>query len=275
MLRFGTFLWCAVALCLPLMAPSKASEVCPPRTSTYGKCPQGFRQNWPIPPSYWIDTDTVVEQVADDLWEYHWCLKSTATVDDDIYFLWRDHKWEGRTSCGGFWGHSLQTTFSPSDERLTTVVVGPDLTEIQPTTKLPLNQIPPPAFFHRIKEYITKFFVSLPLDKTGDNFTTTGLTIRSSATPVLKEDEWIETQYRLEYSDALADNVSAIRFAFSDNIIKQASELDGLFSLSNKMKLLEFTEPRLPANVIGAIVFVDLDGYEVGSMPVSLAIPSD
>lgn len=273
MLRLRRSLCCVLTLPVALAVPLEASEICPPKISTYEKCPNGFRQSWSIPPlpSY-IDTDTVVEQVNDGLWEYHWCLKSTESADDDFYFLWRDFNWEGATECGGFWGQSLQTLYPPADVR-TSLIVGPSLLEIQPNIQLPTDRIPPPPLWRRFLEYVTRISVSVPADKAGGSLATIRLTIRSTATPLINQNRQTATQYEIDYLYTV-DPLSApnIKFLFSDDIVARFEELSGSFS---KPRPLEFTKPGAPTNMLGTIIFVNPDGYKVGSMPVSLAVPID
>jgi len=269
----GRFLWCALTLPMAFAMPLKASEHCPP--PTYEKCPNGFRQSWPIPPlPAYIDTDTVVEEVENGLWEYHWCLKSTVPVEDEIFFIWGDLGWSGGTTdCGGFWGQNLRASYPPSDPRRTRLVVGPNLEEIRPDIQLPADRIPPPPLPLRALEYLNTLFGFLSLDKTGENLTPVELAIRSIATPVILDNEHVATRYELEYVNA-AQHGSPLRFFLGESLADRSEDLDRLFSLSEKPQSFEFTEEGPPTNVIGTLVFVGPDDYEVGSMPVSLAVPS-
>jgi hypothetical protein len=123
---------------------------------------------------------------------------------------------------------------------------------------------------------MSQIFASIPLDKEGNDVVTVGLSVRSTATPVITHNQQMATRYEIEYADPLSDGISRIQFSFSDDLVKRASQLgDGPFSFSDKPASLKFTDGGPPTNVIGTIVFVGPDGYGVGSMPVSLAVPSD
>jgi hypothetical protein len=215
MFRPRRFLWWALAMPMLLAARSEASEICPPRTSAYEKCPNGFRQSWPVPPlpSY-IETDTVVDPLDDGRWEYHWCLKSSVPVDNEIFFIWPDLRWTGgSTACGGFWGLNLQSPSPPSDLQ-STASVGEDLMEIQPQIQIPADRVP---IWQRVYEYITSIFASLSVDKSGETFIAVGLTIRSTATPVIEGGQ-VATRYEVEFEDHLSDGVSPIQFYFDSDL---------------------------------------------------------
>lgn len=274
MLRLGTFVWCALALFLPLKPPSNASEICPPPIPTYEKCPSGSAQEWPLPPWY-IAIDTVVEPIEDNRWDYHWCLKNIERLNDEFYVTWRDIHWNGFTMCGGFAGLNLQSHYRPSELRPTTIIVGSSRREIEPNIIRPIQPDEHQPIWNKFLEYVTNIFASVPIDKAGSELAAVGLTIRSTAMPVVINGQQISTRYKVEYSDAFADETSGLKFAFNPDLAHRISDLAGLFDLSNKDAPIEFIESGAPTNVLSSVVVVGPDGYEVGSMPVSLAVPSE
>jgi hypothetical protein len=215
-----------------------------------------------------------VEKLENDLWEYHWCLKSTAWTAGDIYFVWPDLGVSGLgTGCGGFWGISRQSRSEPID-LVSTATVGPNLTEIHPAIQFPASEVQTPIW-QKFLNYVTSVFASLSLDKAGDQTITIGLTIKSSATPIIEDGQHEATQYEIEYSDPLSNGISPVRFFFDDAVRERVKELDRDFAFSDESRRVEFIQSGPPANLVGTLIFVGPDNYEIGTMPVSLALPKD
>ena len=228
-------------------------------------------QELTAPPRY-VAVDTVVDKIGSNLWDYHWCLKSINPVEP-FYVKWDEVNFKGFTLCDGWIGSKLHFSYGPSDLHPTTIIVGSNMAEIHPNIKWFPQSDQAKPIWDRFLEFLTTFFGSLPADKAATGFVSVGLTIRSTATPVLVDGRQILTKYKIEYLSHTENDTSDFKISFDPDLTERVTDLEGLIDFSDKP--VEFTAPGAPANVISSIVFVDQDGYQVGSMPVSLAVPSE